>query len=556
MKRKIVVVDNDPSQIELISKLVEPEGYEIIPAYDGITSISCIYQSLPDALIIDIDSPVLNGLSVCQLVKSDSEISYIPIILSTFKESEKNIIQAIQEGAWAYIIKPFKKDEVLELLKKLEKIKKAKVTPPLVQEHPLLRDYSRMQGEFLKYKILSFEKFTGFPNILCLRDDVKALLNKQHFCGLMYLDLSKYKELEEIYGWEFYDEIIKTVGERLKKLHGRVFRHDDLIAFNNSTGEGFIILLSPQREKKTLKLEYIEKMAKRITGNLEKSLYDKLPTKKIKILIGCSIIYDNPKVRIERLLWRGIINSISNIMAKKNEEILTGIELFKKIIKEQSIRILCQKIFELKTMKPVGYEFFARGPFKTILEEADELFNIAKIVNESNRLDKLCWTKIIEKSRNFIKSDFKTFFHLLSNPKIDFKIFEKTINEVDLKNAIAEIPINMLIYSPDVTKKIIKCLRERDLLIALDDFGLTEINKDIISSIEPNFMKLSFPLIKNIEENLIKQKIVMDTVKISKTLNCKVIAKGIENKREYEKLKKLGVDYGQGYWLSELEELK
>lgn len=118
----ILVVDDNPQDIELISSMLEPEGFGIIKAYGGEEGIEIATEKQPDAIILDLMMPEVNGFEVVQILKKDKRTKNIPIIICTSKDLTKedmqllnsNIVSIMQKGKCS-------KEELLEELKKIEK---------------------------------------------------------------------------------------------------------------------------------------------------------------------------------------------------------------------------------------------------------------------------------------------------------------------------------------------------------------------------------------------------------------------------------------------------
>ncbi|OGC23376.1 hypothetical protein A2291_06930 [candidate division WOR-1 bacterium RIFOXYB2_FULL_42_35] len=120
-KKRILVVDDEPDQVEMIKMLLEINNYEVLAAYDGGQALAKARSEKPDLIILDLMLPVMEGFDVCRLLKFDSKYSSIPIILFTAKASEEDRKAGEEVGADAYINKPFDPDVLLEKIKTLLK---------------------------------------------------------------------------------------------------------------------------------------------------------------------------------------------------------------------------------------------------------------------------------------------------------------------------------------------------------------------------------------------------------------------------------------------------
>jgi two-component system KDP operon response regulator KdpE len=106
----ILIVDDDPSLLELAQYNLEAEGYQVILAGDGVEGLRLAYAKRPDLLILDVMMPKMDGYQVCQRVR---EMSDVPIIMLTARGREEDIIKGLDLGADDYLTKPFRIGELL-----------------------------------------------------------------------------------------------------------------------------------------------------------------------------------------------------------------------------------------------------------------------------------------------------------------------------------------------------------------------------------------------------------------------------------------------------------
>jgi len=110
MTAKILIIDDDASLLKALTYNLEQEGYRLITARNGREAMQKLYAERPDLLILDIMMPELDGWQVCKRVR---EMSDVPIIMLTARETSEDIIKGLDLGADDYIVKPFTVKEVL-----------------------------------------------------------------------------------------------------------------------------------------------------------------------------------------------------------------------------------------------------------------------------------------------------------------------------------------------------------------------------------------------------------------------------------------------------------
>jgi CheY-like chemotaxis protein len=116
-KHKILIAEDDISLLDLYTKKFTNGGYEVVRAEDGGQAVEKIKAELPDAIVLDIMMPVLDGFGVLKRIKADSQTEDIPVvILSNFGEMPK-ITEGLMNGAVEYLIKvEHTPDEVMEVV--------------------------------------------------------------------------------------------------------------------------------------------------------------------------------------------------------------------------------------------------------------------------------------------------------------------------------------------------------------------------------------------------------------------------------------------------------
>lgn len=109
-KTTILTADDDPQLLRLITRTLQLEGYDVLSASDGQQALSLIESNVPDAVLLDVMMPKMDGFTVCQRVR---EFSLVPIIIITARGQDQDKIRGLDLGADDYLTKPFSVDELL-----------------------------------------------------------------------------------------------------------------------------------------------------------------------------------------------------------------------------------------------------------------------------------------------------------------------------------------------------------------------------------------------------------------------------------------------------------
>lgn len=117
--KKILIADDEPDFVELISMRLEVNGFEVVAAKDGQEAIDKTKKEKPDLLILDLMMPKLDGFEVCRMLKFDDNFKNLPIIVLSALDQQQDREKAIEAGADEYFIKPFDLSLLLTKIKNL-----------------------------------------------------------------------------------------------------------------------------------------------------------------------------------------------------------------------------------------------------------------------------------------------------------------------------------------------------------------------------------------------------------------------------------------------------
>lgn len=116
-KAKVLVVEDEPDILELLTYNLQREGYKVIACRDGEQGLSRIRTDSPDLVVLDLMLPGMDGVDVCREMKSDPVTRAIPVVMVTAKSEESDVILGLGIGADDYITKPFSPRELIARVK-------------------------------------------------------------------------------------------------------------------------------------------------------------------------------------------------------------------------------------------------------------------------------------------------------------------------------------------------------------------------------------------------------------------------------------------------------
>lgn len=201
MKRKILIIEDEKSLVQVLRDNFEQEGFQVIIAFNGEEGIEKFYSENPQLILLDINLPKKNGWEVCRELR---EISTLPILMMTARDSDEDEYRGLDLGADDYITKPFNLKILTLKVKKLLK----------------LDDNSIYKYEELSLDIKKGELVIDGEIIELTRREIQFLEYMIKNKGIIF---SREYLLNEVWGFDFDgdDRVVDTLVKRVRKKLGR-----------------------------------------------------------------------------------------------------------------------------------------------------------------------------------------------------------------------------------------------------------------------------------------------------------------------------------------------
>src|SRR5260221_2390283 len=116
--KKVLIVDDSPSQLKLMQSLLEREGYAPVGINDPRRVEEAIALEHPMVILLDVVMPERNGFQVCRDLKGNTEFKEIPVIMVTSKDTASDKFWGEQQGADGYVTKPFTREDLLRAVRR------------------------------------------------------------------------------------------------------------------------------------------------------------------------------------------------------------------------------------------------------------------------------------------------------------------------------------------------------------------------------------------------------------------------------------------------------
>ena len=226
MTQKILLVDNELDIVEFLQYNLEKEGFEVLPAYDGIQALEKLSEN-PDLIILDIMMPKLDGFEVFRKIRENEKFKNIPIIFLTAKSGEVDEIKGLELGASDYIQKPISPKKLIARVKSnLRKLSSSeqKDEPQIIEIGPLKIDKEKYIV-YLNKKVKVFPRkefeilyfLANNPGKVFTRDALlKSVWGPDIYVVDRTVDVHIRKIREKLEGFENLIETIKGVGYKFK----------------------------------------------------------------------------------------------------------------------------------------------------------------------------------------------------------------------------------------------------------------------------------------------------------------------------------------------------
>lgn len=118
MSKKILVIDDEKNILLTLNLILRNEGYDVLVASDSLDGVIKAGELKLDLILLDICLPRVDGYSVCRSLRCDVDIDKIPIVFMSSKNQEEDIKEAFDSGGNDYLLKPFTKEKLLDIIEK------------------------------------------------------------------------------------------------------------------------------------------------------------------------------------------------------------------------------------------------------------------------------------------------------------------------------------------------------------------------------------------------------------------------------------------------------
>ncbi len=536
-------MDDDADVRSVVEAALSAAGFETMGAADGSEGIERAVLERPDLVLLDVLMPNLSGWEVCATLRSLPETSSVPVVMLTVKSEIRDFVAGRQAGAVDFVTKPFTRARLVE----------AVASALAGRDEPRPR---RQGGEMpaRRTRGLLQDTLTGFPTVPLVVDALREKLLVDQDLGVFLIDIDAVESLEDHYGWEVVDEVVKEAATGLRRLIGTLFSTGDLLAVSrpgSSALVAFVALPSGQGEVEAA--ARLERKARQVEESLGALLGERFlgrVHRRIEVTVAASRLRYNPQVRVERLVERALAEAAAAASSREEERVVSQREEFGAILRRRAIGTVFQPIRDLETGRAVAWEALARGPSGSAFESPEVLFDYAARHGQVLPLEEIC---VRFSAARFGASESGLLF---------VNVETNVVNELARgglevlgplvalgPSVVLEITERGAIPDFDAFREGISALRRAGFRIALDDAGSGHASLHALAELRPDYLKISQSLVTGPHRDGIKSEIVEMLVRLGGRIGAVTVAEGIETEEDLAGVRELGVTLGQGFLL-------
>jgi len=401
------------------------------------------------------------------------------------------------------------------------------------------------------YRAPTLDSITRLPTVASAIDGLRQAIQERGQILILFFNFDRYVKIEEIYGWEKLDLILDTTATAMRETLGaaKLGAARLVVAFPND--DDFILLHVPEAgTEATTDAELTEitlALQQKISDAIEEAHGEDIAAL-FDIFVGRSHVIYNPKLRLERQIYRGIREASNASKSLEHRDQAKKVADLRETLRTAGLYIDYHPIVAADSRKIFGYEALARGTMRS-MRSPEVMFEVAAQADLIWDLSRLCRNRAIEGMNKLLKDGELLFMNVDPADFADPSFTELDLKVSDPTRVVIEITERTAIKDYPKFRERLKAFRDKGYRFAVDDAGSGYAGLGSIANLEPDFIKLDMSLINCIDTNFIKQNLVETMVRFANDQKAMVIAEGVEREEEFEMVKTLGVHLVQGFFV-------
>lgn len=539
-QHRILVVDDDRGTRFAMRKVLEKDGYRVDEVANGEQALMYCERFMPDLVLMDAIMPGMDGFTACSAIQSLPCGKYVPVLVITALNDDVSIDQAFSAGAMDYISKPV---NFSVLRKRIARLLQASRSEQYVRE--------------LAYN----DSLTGLPNRTMFTDVLKEMIaacDDEIMVAVLFLDLDRFKLVNDTFGHDAGDLLLKVVAERLQ---GCIRRGDIVSRFG---GDEFTIALDRVKA-----YAEVENIAIKIHQTLSRPFVFLGKEMHVSTSIGIAMcphdgddigaLLKNADIAMYRAKEQG---GRFQFYEKKMEADIAGRlgmeNDLRGALERNEMMVFYQPQEDLKTGELIGMEALLRWQHPTrglvsplefiaLAEETGQILELGEWVMRTACRQLKSWE---DKGYKPVRMAVNLAGRQLQSNGI-VSCIASVLEETGLKGSQLELEIteSTIMKRAEEVIETLEKIKKMGVILAVDDFGTGYSSLSYLKRFPIDLLKIDRAFVSDITSDQVDAEIVTIIIMLAHSLGLKVIAEGVETVLQKEFLAKEGCDYMQGYLL-------
>jgi len=542
---KILVVDDEPINRDILANLLMQEGYDVLCEKNGENALQAMPGYEPDLVLLDIMMPGIDGFEVTRRLKSSPEFQYIPVVLQTALDDRESCRRGLELGAEDYITKPIDAIELLARIRNLLRLKR--LNDLLTHNNRILTDY---------------DSLTGLPNQKLFTQLLKKTVEDNQAttsdAGLILISTRNFTDISKIHGAALGDLILQEMAKRL--LHTRDKQtepchiNNDLFAAIVNGPELSVVRYAKQIQSEFKKPFIVDNQEVFISSRMGLALYPvdgsdwetlyrhaemaldnakQVGTNTYRFFLPTMDLMTIERVTLEQDLHRALQNNDFILHYQPQVDLFNGeIKSTEALIRWQHPRL----------------GFIPPGEFVPLAEEYGLIIPITQWVLNTACEQNKRWQSMglpnLTIAVNISSHHFQNG-QLLLNVSEALQASGLSAEYLEL-----EITEGVMLEDSDRVMATLKKLKELGVQLSIDDFGTGYSSLSYLQRLDVDRIKIDQSFVNNITTNPGNAVIARSIINMSHQFDFHVIAEGVETEAQLCFLLRHHCDEIQGYYFS------
>ena len=548
---KILLVEDDREFADILrirlSKEANPH-FEVTCLPTLQQALGALAEKTWDLILLDLMLPDSSGIQTFVSVRSQAR--HTPIVIMSGLDNDALAIDAVRKGAEDYLVKGDSNSRFL-----------LRILHHAIDRHRIKEKLSSVTGR-LRETNLRLERMALLDPLTelynrrglqqALKREIQILSREGGPLMVLLLDIDDFKKINDSLGHPVGDILLK---ETAKKIQDSVRASDHVARIG---GDEFILLLPRTHPKEGFRLAERLRFA---ISNTTVTISEK-ETLRITASFGLTAVpghvtsvddllaISDPFLRQSKNEGKNRISCQLPESAENQGEGSSLEHMTELMRRGEDFFALKQPIMRLADRSIVGYEFLSRLKNNGI-HMPDEFFRVALENNILTLVDHHCFRSCISASAA-LPPKIHRHINLFPTTIVDLaveELVEKLAVNCPAESYCLEISEQQILGDSSHLIGPVEEFKRYGISIAIDDVGFGNTCLESLILLEPDVIKLDKKYIRGIAQDLHIERSLRRTLKIAEDLNAQVIAEGIETQEDLDKLRELGVTYGQGFYL-------